>query len=1629
MKNHKITKGNKRPIKKLIALWVVLAMLVVPFASHVGQKQGSKAEGAAGTIPTSVTSSKQEIKKDINLSVWAEANGDIISGKGSDSVVLLNNAQIYKYKLMSVKWNNADLSSSDKVVIRHFQLDEMVPETEEVAGMPDDSSVIDITGIIGAGDYTGLDESGAYGIYIRKHAETEGQVEKYQLVYTIKIDYRASAFTAEDGIYYNGTLKQEGDYVGDSTIVLGNANVSPTFKNATLKYYIKEQTEAETADFTTVTNYTTVNNISASTYKGKKVYAYAALISNETTNRVLEYKSLGYVNVSNDTTAPTVTCDSVEYLDNATYKLISTDSTHYDSNNKIYYGVSSKYKYTLTVKDEATAYGEIASGIKTVTAKFTGSDEAVTITNSPLGSDTYIIELPSDKANGETIRVTVKDNIGHENYIDLTKIKYVSESITVSNIKFLEDGDYWDAESKKYIKEQKTLQIQLSSTTLIDDMRVVYTEDADSKVFESEECTSENERVNRTRKVTAKFEVPADVDLENSKLYSGLKIQVKKNGASTFVDVTGGAMADIIYDKDAPDVTLAKIQISKDGGTSWEADTNDWIAAIGTDVTTELNYKYRYVVTATDIGGSGVGKVYCNDMEMTYDADLDAYVRVVPELGAGQEYIGSIYAKDKAGNPSRRMSFRKIIGIDPELNFGGLEIKDANNNVVTSQFGHGNTKYVNEQHKLSISVSSAFEIEEVWLYGDGGYAKKATLPAQVKNEQTNNRYIVTVTFDLPENTDLNSVLNNMYLFAKDKHGATKYYPDYPGWGQRQYIGNILYDLNSPELIVSPTPDTIWRTSYSLGYTIQSGPTLDTPVEESPLMEVAYSFTDYNEDKNTNAPEISVNGTQTSVSGTLDIPESTSLDGTKVSFVATDKSGNSLSGVTSYRIRVDNTPPDIKELQVNGNSHPSKPFEGDVLITSKIQDNLTIKSAKMTIVGPGTSVTKELANNMDINPDPFSFTLNNLIGKKAQDGKYTITVDVADKAGNTAQKTISFTVDNTLPVVTAKIMSGTTASKRPGTNFDGTICDYFYSSNVGITLTYEDENITESDVIVTDNGNRLNLKWYKIEGSNKYQADYVATQEGPHTIQINATDGAGNQAVMKQVVFVKDSKEPTITAVVNGGMVYSESMGALDFSSTPSLTFSVNDANEDVSDFNYQLIKTAPDALPVTADYIKTDNRVFRYTDDADYEINVYAVDNAGNRSGTRNIKFRVDSSAPELSISGASSGTALDTAATLTFTMVEAFWRDASGTITITKKDGGGNVQSTEPIEVTPTGRTTSISHTFSESGEYTITFTAKDRAGHTSETAPYTIIIDKDKPVITLNGVKNNNKTTGEVKFEANINDNFFQTKSIVIDATRTYLDDTNKEKTENIKFTGYNASASPTIISDTFKDDGIYKIKITCKDAAGNQDVQEVSFTIDKSKPVIDSKVLGAYEGTLTGFAWDYDLNDIIYDLTVCNAHMYLNGSEYDGTSEVEDGAYEMKITAEDELGNYEEYTVNFMLDTKAPTFIVTGVEDGEVKNEQYTIDVSLQLDDDVLDSVSLNGSSVEITDNKATITVTKKGDYKLTMKAHDAAGNEAEKTISFTYGDKISWWIFLIIGIVCVAAVGGIIFVVARKKNNDK
>ncbi|MGN0152784.1 MAG: hypothetical protein ACI39Q_09955, partial [Wujia sp.] len=260
-------------------------------------------------------------------------------------------------------------------------------------------------------------------------------------------------------------------------------------------------------------------------------------------------------------------------------------------------------------------------------------------------------------------------------------------------------------------------------------------------------------------------------------------------------------------------------------------------------------------------------------------------------------------------------------------------------------------------------------------------------------------------------------------------------------------------------------------------------------------------------------------------------------------------------------------------------------------------------------------------------------------------------------------------------------------------------------------------------------------------------------------------------------------------------------------------------------------------------------------------------------------------------------------------------------------------------------------------------------------------------------------------------------------VEGTRTDIDG----KVNKLSFTSYNQHGNPTVIEENFDQDGIYDITITSSDAAGNNHSSHVHFTVDKTAPVIGS--LDKYDGTvLTIFDGKIDLDDIVSDLTVCDMHMYLNGSEYDGTSEVEDGSYTLLITAEDELGHYSERTVSFVLDTKAPVFIVTGVEDGDSKRDPYSIDVSLQLEEDTLSQVTLNGSAVTIQNNTVHLDIADTGKYSLYMKAVDAAGNEAEQTIEFGYGMSSNILLWIIIGCVVLAA-GIIVIVLVRKKRKEQ
>lgn len=1608
------TNTSKKPMKRLIAVWVVFVMLIVPFANHVGKNDVKADESGTGTASGAGIKIDTETVYDVQKFEDIRINTDEESG----SLVSPENITVAKYKLLNGAqrffWLGANVISGEnnqnvQVYYKEYSYETSIEDIKK--GIKDTSELTSsadyLTDWMKNAKY--ITQSDKVAIYLCK--KDNDVITSYALYYIVDIEYVDTGFSLKDTTF-DGSYKK----VEDIAIQAGKSGDDAIAKTK-VQYYITTENPASGDELKKSSNYVfaEITQDTLKQYIGKTIYVYAGLME-QNDDTLYEYKSLGNMKVTADMQAPTIELNKVEQSSDETNGYTDLDPDHTDANN-VYYGNKAYYRYTFKVTDEALD-GQDASGVKEVKAKIGTSGEYVYATKDTTTADpnlyTVVFEGSQfEDENDHTIYVKATDNADNspiEDYKCTTKIKQVTDKTTVKSVTLVAD-ETWNGLSENGIKylprlnEQTKILVTLESTKKL--TRVTLGDGYECNITDADIDTASVERVYT---IHASFVIPQDV--KTSEVISGLKVSAYVGAESQIADADKKTIQQITYDAVAPSITSSKIQKNVND-TGW-TDLSESEKAKSELVTTH-NTKYRYVVTVTDVD-SGVASVYVNSDETANEFKKDTtntYTYEIPdgELNVSYPYNPPIYAKDVAGNVTEAYTIsQSICALDTSFTVHAV-IKDTNGQNVTDEVLAG--QYTNKAYNLEVTASSSYAIDKITLYIGTSSEVRSAASSQLSGNiiDDKNRYTATGVFSLPKETEItiNQMLQQMYVEVTDTNHVTKRYPS----TDSTYLHDVLYDQTAPVLTLNEADVNTWYQSYTVNYTITSG---NSTTYESPLASTSYTLSGMKAETKTYS--IPVDGTQTSLTNTVEIPESATITGTNIAFAAQDKCENSLPN-PGYIIKIDKTRPAIS-FDVNGKTIHSAPIEGEVTIKANVSDNLTIGTATLRVQGPNTDKTVSLSDaieqtNVEKNN---TFTLNNILGKTAEDGTYTATVNVADKAGNSASHTITFKVDNTIPVVTAKISDGVTAGKQPGKNFDGTDCDYFYRSNVTALLTYEDDNLAQSKVVVKDNGTTVPVQWSRVETTNKYQATYVASKEGAHTITIGATDEAGNAAVTKQIVFIKDTAAPAITAVINGGMVYNENMGVVDLTANANVSFSVSDSNEDVKDFNYQLIKTEPDQLPVTADVIQTETRGFGYVDEADYIVKVYAVDKAGNKSAERTVQFRVDKTAPELKISGASSGATLNSGTTLTFSMTEAFWKDASGTVTITRKPKDGAQESTyKTIDFKPTARTTTMTETLSETGEYKVTFTGKDRAGHSAEAASYTVKIDTGKPVIALSGVKNNDKTTDAVEFTAQIDEDFYLTKSVSIKATRTYLDKTSyQEKTEDLQITGYNPAAATTLIRNIFTEDGIYKIQIDCKDAAGNADTQEVSFTIDKTKPVIDAKVLAAYAGKLTAFSWDYDLDDIIYDLTVCDVHMYLNGTEYDGTSEVEDGAYELKIVAEDELGNQTEETSNFSLDTKAPTFIVTGVEDGEVKNEQYDINVSLQLEEDTLDSVSLNGKAIEIKDDAASITVTEKGDYKLTMKAHDEAGNEAEKTISFTYGEKKSVVLYVVIGVAALAVLGG-------------
>lgn len=1069
----------------------------------------------------------------------------------------------------------------------------------------------------------------------------------------------------------------------------------------------------------------------------------------------------------------------------------------------------------------------------------------------------------------------------------------------------------------------------------------------------------------------------------------------------------------------------------------------------GTEIRKSIYYidaskQYRYLVKVVDAGGvsdtpeeviklknNEVPGIVDNATPLEEDGAKIFYINIDNgKLSANLHKTVDFTITDKAGNTKNDVSaFWGLKLIDTQISITPTLYEKVDGNLIavslTEALKDELAKGTSKPYFIVLDVSSAYTIDGntitlsyynhentlITMTGTDYNTEKGYDPTI---SDSSGRYHYYKMYDMEGTSNIS--YKNLEMSAADTNSQLV---------NNTNVLSMLYDITDP-IMYSDSSKTTYFTLPSAWAKNVSGSIYIIPGEDT-VVESALAKAYFDVEGEDGVNNLGMDMAGTSAGGTVETPanfSSATTAGTKITVYAEDAAGNDVTW--EQTVKVDAKAPTIDSVSVAGNPNilvSDAPLKAAPTITAKVTDNLTVDYIKMTVTYPDGAVkekTFDYAEGVDAEVNgaakEVSYTIPKLAATDVNipDGAYRVEVKAFDLAGNEATSvTKSFRVDTTKPVVTAKISSGTVSAKD----------SYYYKSNVVVALTYNDVNINMPSIVVTDNGTPVNVNWSTSPDANgNYTATYTASTEGVHAIKIIAKDAATNDAVPSEVEFKIDKTLPTLSTTVNG-LVYTDNTGLLYMTNNVTLNASVNDTNEDRGDLNYQLILTKPDQETVTNLYQKTTDRSFTYTEEGEYTINLFAIDKANNQSSIRSIRFRVDKAAPNLSINGVGSGSSADSV-TVSCVMQESFWRDAEGTITIYSRAGDGVPEVLlKTINVTPTSASTVISETFTETGVYRIEFTASDRAGHTSETSTQ-FTIDRESPVVTLDGPENYTKTKDEVPIAITVVDDFYLQKKVNLVATRT--DDTGK--VHDLDFGTWNEGGNPTNIAGTFAEDGIYDISITATDMAGNSDSKSVHFTIDKSAPIIgDLSYLD--DQILTSFSWDEDLDELVSDLTVCDVQMYLNGSVYDGESEIEDGAYTLLIVAEDELGNKTEKEVTFVLDTKVPVFIVTGVEEDEVKNEEYSISVSLQLEEDTLTSVTLNGKEMYSGDNNVcSFTVSEKGEYKLVMSATDAAGNTASYELEFKYGEDSMWWLWLIIAI-AVLLVSGIVLIVIKKKNNDK
>ena len=633
--------------------------------------------------------------------------------------------------------------------------------------------------------------------------------------------------------------------------------------------------------------------------------------------------------------------------------------------------------------------------------------------------------------------------------------------------------------------------------------------------------------------------------------------------------------------------------------------------------------------------------------------------------------------------------------------------------------------------------------------------------------------------------------------------------------------------------------------------------------------------------------------------------------------------------------------------------------------------------------------------------------------------------------------------------------------KEAVSFKVIVKEQFEDLNNKLTI----ENSTKTKVIEPDSND---IKIDSDGGSGKSKK-ISCKEEGEYNILFTVKDECGNAGNYKTHFFI-DKTKPEIT------------IGSVNSINNSSVTLPIT-FTDNIKGSKYAVKVVRKDSAGnVAEEYTDSkawsnNNRVdYTRTFDAegDYTITVSAEDKAGNKADTKTTTFRIDKTAPVISISGMNDKQT--TGVTATISVDEAFSFDyedkALGSsdfnVTITKKTDGTAATNVATLGTNSFsgGNPHTATYNCSEDGEYTITAIATDLAGNKAAEQTKTFKVDSKAPVLKVTAVDKDSKkvenydpigsmdssTPNYVDMSLSVEEAFFATDDVKITVKKDSKD------VSSSYFTNYRNSAEISTGTQRFSEDGVYEVAVTAQDELGNKaDDYGLVFTVDNTPPelaatnVLDkfkAKTTKTDDGSILLNADDfadilnqgYEALWNVNDTSDFSVDAKIDGVSLIDFSDLSDGYHQLTIEVTDKVGHVSKDEFDFTYDGTAPRIVITGVEDGETVREPFTMTIGLENPDDEITSIVINGNTIDpanySANNKYEMQVQDYDTYTIEVTAKDKAGNVASTidedtgaVFTFKLSEKLSPVVLVIIIIAAILLIALLIFIILASKRKKK